>query len=470
MIPAFPIRALRSLTILVCLQCAACAPSKSQLDQILERGELRVVTRNGPTTYFVDREGQTGIEYEMAKALAGELGVRLRIIVAAGIEDILEAVVSGSADIAAAALPQYLVESAGLLAGPSYHWVTDQVVHRYGRRPPASLDDIFPNRLHLTRDAVPPHELERLQNDYPRLTWYIHDDEDSETLLDRVLNGRIAYTVLPSNELAYARQVLPEIRAALTITPPEPLVWAMRKTRDRSLHSAVDRFIQRINKSGELGKLLDHFYGPVESFDYVDSRTFIRRVDERLPRYREMFEAAAAEFNLDWRLLAAISYQESHWDEDARSPTGVRGLMMLTLPTARRVGINDRLDPQQSLRGGAHYLGELDRSIPARIPEPDRTWMTLAAYNVGLGHLEDARVLTQRQGADPDSWLDVRQRLPLLGSKQWYPQTKHGYARGHEPVFFVRRVRRYYSVLVQLTQPEPEQQLVEADLRISRTL
>lgn len=459
-------RAIQRLTgIAALLCCAACAPSKSQLEQVMERGELRVVTRNGPTTYFIDRDGATGIEYEMAQRFAGELGVRLTVIVARSAGEVIGAVKSGIADIATAGLTRNVIEKTPLAAARNYHWVTHQVVYRNGGRVPESVDDIFPNQLHLIDGSIPAPFLEALRSQYPRLSWYIHKSKDSDDLLDMVEAGKIAYTVLPSNELAHARQIRPEIRAALNLTPPQPIAWAVKKSNDSSLLRAMDAFVESMEKSGELGKMLERFYGSVESFDYVDSREFVERLTERLPGYRGLFERVAAEFNLDWRLLAAISYQESHWQVDARSPTGVRGLMMLTTDTARRVGIRNRLDPEQSLRGGAIYLNELMKKIPQRITEPDRTWFALAAYNVGFGHLEDARILTQKQGADADHWQDVRERLPLLTHKSWYEQTRHGYARGHEPVRFVRRIRKYYSALVQLTQPESTrlQQIVEAD-------
>jgi membrane-bound lytic murein transglycosylase F len=277
-------------------------------------------------------------------------------------------------------------------------------------------------------------------------------------------HGRIAFTVLPSNEIAHTLQLRPELRSALALSDPEPVAWGMARGEDRSLHDEVAVFFAKLRVDGKLGQLLSQFQAPVESFDYLDSRMFLDRLRTRLPLHREMFERVANETNLDWRFLAAISYQESHWESGARSPTGVRGMMMLTQDTAKRLGVTDRLNVEQSVRGGARYFQDLRQRIPERVPEPDRTWMALAAYNVGLGHIEDARVLTERQGKDPDNWLHVREHLPLLSNEKWYRQTRYGYARGFEPVRYVRNIRRYYHVLLQLTQPAPPAQpwLVEA--------
>jgi membrane-bound lytic murein transglycosylase F len=163
----------------------------------------------------------------------------------------------------------------------------------------------------------------------------------------------------------------------------------------------------------------------------------------------------ARETREDWRLLAAIGYQESKWDPTAVSPTGVKGLMMLTAETAQRLGVKDREDPRQSIFGGARYLQKMRETIPERVPEPDRTWLALAAYNLGYGHLEDGRILTQMHGKDPDSWQDVREHLPLLGQERWYMQVKRGYARGWEAVKFVDNVRGYLDIL-EWVSPDPQ--------------
>src|SRR4029077_2272658 len=147
------------------------------------------------------------------------------------------------------------------------------------------------------------------------------------------------------------------------------------------------------------------------------------------------------------RLLAAIGYQESKWDAHAESGDGAIGVMMLTADTAHAMGVKERTNPQQSIFAGARYLAQVRAMIPDRIPEPDRTWLTVAAYNVGFGHLEDARILTQAFGKNPDSWSEVRARLPLLAQERWYAHARRGYARGWEPVQFVDRIQRYLRLL-----------------------
>ncbi|MDX1657143.1 MAG: transglycosylase SLT domain-containing protein, partial [Candidatus Competibacteraceae bacterium] len=141
------------------------------------------------------------------------------------------------------------------------------------------------------------------------------------------------------------------------------------------------------------------------------------------------------------------AYQESHWNPRARSPTGVRGLMMLTLATARPLKVSNRLDPAQSVDGGARYLRHLLERLPAEVVKEDRLWFALAAYNVGLGHVLDARTLARRLGRNPNIWSDLKGVLPLLARRQYHRTLEYGYARGSEPVRYVQRIRDFRDIL-----------------------
>ena len=140
--------------------------------------------------------------------------------------------------------------------------------------------------------------------------------------------------------------------------------------------------------------------------------------------------------------------------------------MMLTRTTAEQMDVSDRNDPRQSILGGARYLRVVEKKIPKRIDPVNRLWLTLAGYNVGFGHLEDARILTERDGGNPDIWLEVKQRLPLLAQKKYYSTVRHGFARGNEPVNYVDNIRNFYELLVWFTTTddvETKQRLLLAD-------
>jgi soluble lytic murein transglycosylase-like protein len=241
-----------------------------------------------------------------------------------------------------------------------------------------------------------------------------------------------------------------------TITEPL-LVTELRRDgpelpRDaREAMEEVHSWFRQDMDADERDRLLESYYGFYQRYDPVDLQTFRRRVHSRLPRYRELIHQAAEANGLHWMLLAAVAYQESHWNPRARSPTGVRGMMMLTRVTAAELGVDNRLDPGQAIPAGARYLAGLRKRLPASVREPDRTWMALAAYNIGYGHLMDARQLCAELHQDPDSWDDLKEILPLLANKAYYRHLRYGYARGWEPVRYVRRVRDYLDELAELT-------------------
>jgi membrane-bound lytic murein transglycosylase F len=280
------------------------------------------------------------------------------------------------------------------------------------------------------------------------LKWDAVENAGMEDLLLAVSEGEIDATLVDSNILKINKQFYPSVNRAFVLDAVQPQAWAFNKGDDDSLVQQARLFLETAKSDGTLADLHDRFYNRADQLDQVGMFHFLKQVRNRLPVLLPVFQAVADQHDVDWRLLAAMGYQESHWDPEATSRTGVRGIMMLTQNTAAQMGLEDRLDPVQSIEGGARYFLRLHERTPARIPEPDRTWMTLAAYNMGWGHLEDARILTQRQGANPDSWRDVNERLPLLTQEKWHKQTKHGYARGMEAQRYVRNIRNYFDILV----------------------
>ena len=190
-------------------------------------------------------------------------------------------------------------------------------------------------------------------------------------------------------------------------------------------------------------------------------QTFLNHITTRLPHYRDEFQQAEKQTGIPWVLLASMSYQESKWNRRAVSPTGVRGLMMLTRSTAADLGIKNRLDPKKSIAGGARYLSHLFERLPDTIEQSDRMLLALASYNVGIGHVRDAQLLGQRLGKDPSRWDDMKEVLPLLAKKKYYQGLPHRYARGWEPVHYVKRIREYRKILKQVVEQESKTSQVE---------
>jgi len=423
--------------------------NKSHLQKIIDRGSLKVITRVSPTTYYQGYQGAAGVEFHLASRFAERLGVTLEITSAESITEILTALHNGKADIAAAGLSITPEREAEYSFAPPYQEVSQKLVFKQGKRWPRNIAQLKGD-LRVMADSSHAQKLLDLKQQYSSLSWTETVTSTSEDLLAQVLDESIDYTISDSNELALNRRFYPELAIGFSIGKPEQLAWAFLKNNDDSLRAEAINFFGEFRLSGELASLMERNYGHVEDFDYVGTRKFLQAAKNKLPGYSELFQTAG-EDGMDWRLLAAISYQESHWNPRARSPTGVRGMMMLTLRTAKQLGIKNRLDAEQSIEGGARYLTKVFNRIPARIPNPDRTWLALAAYNIGWGHVEDARKITQKQGADPDRWVDVKERLPLLRQRKYYRNTQYGYARGDEPVQYVDNIRRYYETLQWMT-------------------
>lgn len=435
----------------------------SLLEQVQRDGVLRVATRNAATTYYEGAEGPAGLEYELAKNFADELGVNLKVIVAGNVTEVLTRLASGEAHVAAAGLTITKERQANIRFTPPYQTITPQLIYRMDRRRPRDLTQVT-DLIEVTAASSHAERLRKFKAKYPNLTWTENMELDSEELLSLVWERQIPYTIVDSNEMRLNQRYYPELRVAFGLGDPEQLAWAFPPSQDTSLFDAASRYFNRIKQSGALARILERHYGHLDKeFDYVGTRIFMRHVEQRLPHYRMLFEAAGRANELDWRLLAAMAYQESHWDTNAVSPTGVRGLMMLTKATADFIGVDNRTDPLQSVEGGSRYLRRLIGKIPERIKEPDRLWLALASYNIGFGHLEDGRVLTEMRGGNPDSWKDVKENLPLLRKRVWHKKTKYGYARGNEAVQYVENIRSYYDLLVWLTEREESPKTTTTD-------
>lgn len=438
-----------SLLLMLISLLIACDEAQPHLEEIRERGELRVLTRYGPTTYYVKGNELAGFEYELTQRFAEYLNVKLKIIVPDNLGDMFNLIEHGKADMAAAGLSITPKRRDRFHFGPVYQEVTQQLVYRNGNRIPENITELYNGQLEVMANSSHIELLNSYKEDIPELTWTENKELDSSGLLELVELEMIDYTIADSNDLVANQTLFPELRVAFDLSEPESLAWAMSLSEDGSLSAAMVSFFDQMEESGDIDRLIEKYYGHIRRFDYIDTKTYYRRIQTRLPEYEQLFKKAAEKFGFDWRLLAAISYQESHWDPQAVSSTGVRGLMMLTQVTAEEMNIDNREDPAQSIDAGAGYLASMLARLPERINEPDKTWIALAAYNVGLGHLEDARILTESDNKNPDIWPDIKEYLPLLAKKKWYTQTRYGYARGGEPVRYIQNIRRYYDILLQ---------------------
>lgn len=422
-------------------------PSISELSPLKKSSHtITIITKPSMNTYYQGKNGADGMEFQLIAKFAHEFNYKLDVVLVKNEDDIYQALDEGLADIALIGKPLSISRQSNYLQTPSYMDVTSRLIYRHGQGKPASFEDLAGKKVFVQNNEQNREKFQFLNTHYNDLIWEFSDRPTNE-LLGMINTGTIDYAIIDSHDYLSKRSLFTRTRIAFDIYYPEPITLAISSHTDIALRDSLNLFFDKTKQDGTITNLIERFYGHADDFNPRGSTSFFHRVRTRLPQYHEIIERIASEYEIDWRLLAAISYQESHWNPLATSPTGVRGMMMLTQGTAKDMSVENRLDVVESLRGGAKYFKEVKRRLPTTIQEPDRTWFALAAYNIGLGHVLDARNITVFHDGNPDNWVDVKKYLPLLEKKDWYQHTQYGYARGREPVGYVQNIRQYRNLL-----------------------
>ncbi|MCB1960593.1 MAG: membrane-bound lytic murein transglycosylase MltF [Rhodocyclaceae bacterium] len=411
-------------------------------------GELRVATRIDTMAYRTDDDGRaSGFEHDLLVELGNELGVPVRFVVYPSVQRALSAVRRGDAHLAAAALARN--ESLrGLRWAPG---IRDMKLVIAGLSTLAeeltSADQLDGHTVTARRGTLAAQRLRALQKTVPGMKIELVSGRPDAHLLTELAEGRITLLATDEVHLAVAAVLHPELEVALPLSNTAVMAWALPRHAPQSLVDALTRFVGEARHTGLVTRLEDRYLGHIQRLSQTDIAAFVARMQTRLPRFQAAFEAAGAATGVDWRLLAAVGYQESQWDPFAVSFTGVRGLMMLTDSTAERMGVRDRLDPEQSILGGAKYFALIREAIDPEVEEPDRTWMAVAAYNLGLGHLRGARQIARSMKRDNTTWVSMRGVLPLMSRPSFARRLRAGPARGGEAVIMTENVRAFYDIL-----------------------
>ncbi|MFT6926918.1 MAG: membrane-bound lytic murein transglycosylase F [Psychromonas sp.] len=429
------------------LLLSACNPflQTTHLEKIQKRGDIMMGTINGSLTYSYDGSVYSGFDYELGKQLADDLNVKLTIKEYSTFEALFKALDNNKVDFLAAGLTLTPKRAQKYRSSPPYYFASQKLVYRKGSYRPRKVADINAP-VSVLKDSNHEETLEKLLKEIPELEVNILENEDQETLLRKVAEKEITFAIVDSSTLAQKQRYYPVLTEAFTISEKQPVAWLLKRNQDDTLYSVIIEFMGNRYNDQSIAKLEEKYFGHVRHFDFVETKIFLQRNKSTLPQFESLFKKYATS-EVNWLLLAAVSYQESHWNPKARSPTGVRGLMMLTLDTANYIGIKNRLDPAQSIKGGANYLTKLIKRLPNSIPDDEKIWFALASYNIGYGHLMDARRITQKRKQNPDAWSDVKENLPLLHEKKWYSKTRYGYARGREAQHYVNNIRQYLKTL-----------------------
>ncbi|MCS6946556.1 MAG: membrane-bound lytic murein transglycosylase MltF, partial [Steroidobacteraceae bacterium] len=412
------------------------------VEELRARGVLRAATLYGPTSYYLGPGGPEGVDYELLRAYAQSIGVRLDVTVYPDIPALRAALRDGKADLAAAQLSfDASWGRDGVPARPHYQMPQVWVARRGGPRPRRHAD--LGGLKVLVRAGSPQWQRARqIQRDVPTLQILTLSQGPAQSLYDQLLNEVADVALVDADEFSIARATRRRLLTAFADPQPRPVQWIAAPQAAR-LTVSIDQFFATSNGASLLASIMQRAAPAARRVARVMAREFLLLQQTRLPYLLPYFLEAAEQTGLDWRLLAALGYQESQWDPTAISPNGALGLMMLMPQTARALGVEDPFDARANILAGARYLLEERERLPRRIAEPDRTSLALASYNMGRAHLEDARVITQKNGGNPDRWEDVRRFLPLLEETYWYSQVPNGYARGSETVNLVDRVRQF---------------------------
>ncbi|OQA32303.1 MAG: Membrane-bound lytic murein transglycosylase F precursor [Betaproteobacteria bacterium ADurb.Bin341] len=407
--------------------------------------ELVVLLQPSPLTCDLDDpEHLSGFEHDLIEQFAGELGVGVRRIIATP-GDFWKQLEAHQVHLATAWLsPEDKPEVSFSQAFMESH---DVLVQHEASLPIERIEELGNRTVHVLAGSRQAAKARQLKEKIASLQIVELDKGSPLDLLESVAAQRHELALVDALQFDVALQFSPVLQSSLEIGGPQPIVWAFPKNAHPELIRQANEFLARMQKTSLFAQLKDRYFGHIHRLGHTEIGSFIELSKTRLPKLRPFFQDAQTVTGIDWRLLAALAYQESTWDPNATSPTGVRGMMMLTEETADRLGISNRLDPKESILAGARYLNMLRDDIPAETPEPDRTWMALAAYNIGPGHFRAALTIGRQLKADTRAWHEMKRILPLLAKPKYYERLKAGRARGGEAVILAENVRNYYDIL-----------------------
>lgn len=401
---------------------------KDTLEQIRSTGKLRLITTSAMNTCYYYEGLPMGFEYDLAKAFADYLKVDLDIVTP-GWNNMFDYLEEGKGDFIAAGLTITKKRRVHADFSIPYMTIQQRVIHHNLVFGPKSIKDLEQRTVHVRRGTSYQSRLAAIKENGVDLKYILHDNTPTEELISMVQDREIKFTVADSNLALLNKRYFPDIKIGIPIQEKESLAWAVRKD-DRSMLREVNRFFLHANKTGILKKITQKYYDNIRDFDVYELKKFHERIETRLPAYQSVIEKESSKYGFDWRLMAAVVYQESHFNPDAKSFTNVRGLMQVTTATAKEMGISNRLNPKQSIRAGIKYMSRMYKRFDYIEDDYQRMLFALASYNIGYGHVLDAIKLATQKGLDPNTWQGLKTALPLLSKKAYYQKAKYGYARG----------------------------------------
>ena len=419
------------------------------VERIRESGKLRLITASAINSYYYYENEPTGFEFDLAQEFAKYLNVELDIVVP-GWNNMFAYLDQGKGDFIAAgiSITKERLEDASFSI--PYMTIQQRIIHHNLVFEPKNMNDMEGKTFHVRRGTSYHSRLKKIKSSGINVNYILHDNIPTEELIAMVHKRKIRFTIADSNIAMLSQRYYPDIRIGIPVQEKESLAWAVRKN-DTEMLVEINRFLLYANETGILKNIIDKYYENTQKFDSYELKKFHKRIETQLPKYKKVIMDECAKYGFDWRLVAAVVYQESHFNPNARSFTNVRGLMQVTHKTAQEMGISNRLDPAQSIRAGIKYLDKMYNKFSHIEDDYQRMLFALASYNIGYGHVLDALKIAKEKGLDLTIWQTLKTTLPLLSNPKYFKITKHGYARGWEPVQYVERILTYFDILKQKT-------------------
>ena len=422
----------------------------STVEKIVQKKRLDVVILNSPTVYYIGSQKELGFEYELISDYARSIGVDLNLSVVHTVHEALSKAKNGVGDIIVAGITQTEQREKSFKFGPKYDAIDEQLIcHKHTFKSETIKKEkkyLAGLNILVAKGTSYERTLTELSKEIEGFSFKTSSNLSTEQILEEVNSRKIDCTVVDSNIFMTNNNYYPELRMKLVLNEKDYLAWII-KDKDDSLKYSLYEWLNKYEYSGKMKDTRNFYYSFVTPFDYYGTKTFYKHLKDRLPKYKKYFKAAAKKYDIPWMLLAAQSYQESHWNPKAKSPTGVRGIMMLTRNTAKSLGVTNRLDAKTNIYAGTAYLRKMEKRLPKEIVGKNRWAFTLAAYNIGMGHIHDAQTLARKLNKNPYLWSDLKEVLPLLSLKQYNRDLKYGYARGNEPVRYINSIISYVNIM-----------------------
>jgi len=418
------------------------------VEEIKARGYLNALVDNNSVSYFIFRGEPMGYEYELLQKFASSLGVELRIKIISGVEEAIDLLNKGEGDVIAFPLTitddrlNYVKFSQPL-------FTTNQVLVQRKDSTGAGLirlhADLIGKEIYVMKNSSFKDRLQRLSEEVGGKIVIVEDSAGAETesLIRQVALGEIELTVTDQTLAMVNALTYPNLDINTVISLPQDIAWATR-TNSPDLNGSINTWLADIKKRGIFKQIYDRYFDSPKSTVARMTSDYSSLKGGMLSRYDSMIRLEAAALGWDWRLVAAVIYQESGFNNNSKSWAGAVGLMQLMPAAMQQFKVKNGYDPVQNIRAGIRVLQYHDKLWAKTVTDPnERLKFVLASYNVGLSHVIDARNLAAKYGKDPTKWDDnVELYLSLKTKSKYYkdPVVSAGYCRCQGPVNYVKEV------------------------------